>query len=106
LISSEEVLTSVLVPDGVDHQIHAVLAEGFSLVAVDESDLEYETEVEVQPNLRAPIDRGDKVGELVVSRGGEELVRLDLVARQSTGLASWLRRIFNRIGRLFRGAGE
>ena len=106
LISSEEVLTSVLVPDGVDHQIHAVLAEGFSLVAVDESDLEYETEVEVQPNLRAPIDRGDKVGELVVSRGGEELVRLDLVARQSTGLASWLRRIFNRIGGLFRGAGE
>ncbi|HHT67860.1 MAG TPA: D-alanyl-D-alanine carboxypeptidase, partial [Firmicutes bacterium] len=102
LISTEEVLAPVLVPDGVDHQVNAVLAHEFSVVAVEEADLEYETKVEILPNLRAPVDRGDKVGELVVSRNGEEFVRLDLIAQQSTGLATWLRRIFNSVTRLFR----
>lgn len=106
LISSEEVLTQVLIPDGVDHQVNAVLAREFAVVAATESDLEYETETQILPDLRAPIDRGDKVGELVVMRQGEEFVRLDLVAQQSTGLATWLRRIFNSMTRIFCGMGE
>ncbi len=106
LISSEEVLTQVLIPDGVDHQVNAVLAREFAVVAATEADLEYETETQILPDLRAPIDRGDKVGELVVMRQGEEFVRLDLVAQQSTGLATWLRRIFNSMTRIFRGMGE
>lgn len=99
LISSEEVLAPVVIPDGVDHQVNAVLAEAFQVVAVEEGDGQYQTEVQILPNLRAPIDRGDQVGELVVKQAGEEFVRLPLVAQQSTGLATWLRRIFNRITR-------
>lgn len=102
LISTEEVLAPVLVPDGVDHQVNAVLAHEFSVVAAVEADLEYETKVDILRELRAPVERGDKVGELIVSRNGEEFVRLDLVAQQSTGLATWLRRIFNSVTRLFR----
>ena len=105
LISTEEVITPVLVPDGVDHQVNAVLAREFQLVARDEEDLQYETETELLPALKAPIDRGDKVGELVIKRGGQEFVRLDLVAQQSTGLATWLRRLFNGVKRMFQGAG-
>lgn len=99
LISSEEVLAPVVIPDGVDHQVNAVLAEAFQVVAVEEADGQYQTEVQILPNLRAPIDRGDQVGELVVKQAGEEFVRLPLVAQQSTGLATWLRRLFNRITR-------
>ena len=105
LISTEEVITPVLVPDGVDHQVNAVLAREFQLVARDEEDLQYETETELLPALKAPIDRGDKVGELVIKRGGQEFVRLDLVAQQSTGLATWFRRLFNGVKRMFQGAG-
>lgn len=105
LISTEEVITPVLVPDGVDHQVNAVLAREFQLVARDEEDLQYETETELLPALKAPIDRGDKVGELVIKRGGLEFVRLDLVAQQSTGLATWFRRLFNGVKRMFQGAG-
>jgi D-alanyl-D-alanine carboxypeptidase (penicillin-binding protein 5/6) len=105
VISSEEVITPVLIPDGVDHQVNAVLAREFQVVALEEANLEYETEPVILPDLRAPIDRGDKVGELVVSQGGEEFVRLDLVAAQSTGLATWLRRLFNGVNRVFRGGG-
>lgn len=105
LISNEEVLTPVVIPDGVEHQVNAVLASEFAVVAATEADLKYETDIEILPSLRAPVDRGDKVGELVVNRGGEEFVRLDLVAQQSTGLATWLRRIFNSLTRIFRGNG-
>ena len=105
LISTDEAVTSVLIPDGVDHQVNAVLARDFQVVAREEVDLAYDSELEILPDLRAPIDRGDKVGELVVKRGGEEFVRLDLVAQQSTGLATWLRRLFNGMKQMFRGAG-
>jgi D-alanyl-D-alanine carboxypeptidase (penicillin-binding protein 5/6) len=105
LISTEEVLARVTVPDGVDHQINAVLAKEFSLVVTDEGDLQFATETVISPDIRAPVDRGDRVGELVVSRGDQEFTRLELVAQQSTGLATWLRRIFNGLGRIF-GRGE
>lgn len=105
LISSEEVLAPVIIEDGVDHQVNAVLAEAFQVVATEEEG-EYQTKVQILANLRAPVDRGDKVGELVVNQGGEEFVRLDLVAQQSTGLATWLRRMFNKVTRPFRGMGD
>ena len=101
LISTEEVLAKVLVPDGVTHQVDAVLGREFSVVVREERDLEYSTEVELNANLKAPIDAGDKVGELIVKRADGVAVRLDLVARQSTGLATWLRRIINRLRHFF-----
>ncbi len=95
LISKEQILTPVLVPDGVEHEINGVLAADFSIVAVQESDLDFKTKVKLLPGLRAPVERGDKVGELIVYRENREFTRLDIVARQGTGLASWLRRVFN-----------
>ena len=106
VISTEEILASVKVPDGVEHQIDAVLGQEFSVVAVQDSDLEYTTKAEVSANLKAPVDRGDSIGELVVLRGDQEFVRLELVARQSTGLATWLKRIFNHIIQFFGRAGR
>lgn len=101
LITTEEVQARVLVPDGVVHQVDAVLAREYSVVVREESDLEYSTEVKLLPRLRAPVDAGDKVGELVVRRADGVEVRLDLVSRQSTGLATWLRRVLNRLRQFF-----
>jgi len=106
LISTEEVQARLIVPDGVHHQVDAVLAREFSVVVRDDQDLEFTAEVELKPKLRAPIDAGDKVGELVVRRADGVTVRLDLVARQSTGLATWLRRLFNHLRHFFGRLGE
>lgn len=106
LISSEEALTSVLIPDGVDHEVNAVLGKEFSVVGSNEGDFTFETEIQILPGLRAPIERGHKVGELVVKREGEEFVRLDLVAQQGTGLATWLRRIYNLLVHFLKGLGR
>ncbi|HPT82354.1 MAG TPA: D-alanyl-D-alanine carboxypeptidase family protein [Limnochordia bacterium] len=106
LISTEEVQARLIVPDGVHHQVDAVLAREFSVVVRDDQDREFTAEVELKPKLRAPIDAGDKVGELVVRRADGVTVRLDLVARQSTGLATWLRRLFNHLRHFFGRLGE
>lgn len=106
LISKEQILTPVLVPDGVEHEINGVLAADFSIVAVQESDLDFKTKVELLPGLRAPVERGDKVGELIVYRENREFTRLDIVARQGTGLASWLRRVFNLFIHFFKKLGR
>ncbi|NLJ81331.1 MAG: D-alanyl-D-alanine carboxypeptidase [Firmicutes bacterium] len=106
VIPQDEPITSVLVPDGVEHEIDAVLGRDFSVFAAAASDLDFKSEIELSTTIRAPIDRGDKVGELVLRRQGQEFTRLDLVAGQSTGLASWLRRIFNGLFRLIGGLGR
>ncbi len=97
LISSEQVITPVLIPDGVQHQVNGVLKREFSLVAASEEDLKFDTKIELIPGLRAPVDQGNKLGELVVLKAGKEFTRLDIVAQQGTGLATWLRRIFQRL---------
>lgn len=106
LISNEEPLTSVLIPDGVNHQVNAILPNGFSLVALNEQDLEYEAEINISPKLKAPVEQGEKVGEVVFKRADKELVTLDLVAQQGTGLGTWLRRVFNRLILLFKRNGR
>lgn len=101
VIGNDELIAPVVVRDGVDHQINGVLEQEFSVVAVKEGDLEFETIIELSEGIKAPVDRGAKLGELVVRRKDEEFARLNIVAQQSTGLSSWLRRIFNRVYRYF-----
>jgi D-alanyl-D-alanine carboxypeptidase (penicillin-binding protein 5/6) len=100
VIPKDELIAKVNVPDGVTYLIGAVLKQDLSVFVFSEADRQIETRVELAP-VRAPVAKGDKVGELVVLRDGEEFGRMDLVADQSTGLASFLRRIWNRILQFF-----
>ena len=101
LIPRSKVITAVVVPDGVDHQVNAVLEQDFSLFIRDEKDRDIVTKIELQQGIRAPLEQGDPVGELVIYRENQELARLRLVAQQGTGLASWLRRVVYQIIRFF-----
>lgn len=100
VIPKDELIAKVNVPDGVTYLIGAVLKQDLSVFVFSEAARQIETRVELAP-VRAPVAKGDKVGELVVLRDGEEFGRMDLVADQSTGLASFLRRIWNRILQFF-----
>lgn len=100
VIPKDELIAKVNVPDGVTYLIGAVLKQDLSVFVFSEADRQIETRVELAP-VQAPVAKGDKVGELVVLRDGEEFGRMDLVADQSTGLASFLRRIWNRILQFF-----
>lgn len=101
LIPRTKVMTAVLVPDGVEHQVNAVLEQDFSLFIRNEKDRKIVTKIELREGIRAPLEQGDSVGELVIYRDNQEFARLNLVAQQGTGLASWLRRVVYQIIRFF-----
>ncbi|HHT36963.1 MAG TPA: D-alanyl-D-alanine carboxypeptidase [Firmicutes bacterium] len=100
IIPAGQAVTQVKVTDGVTHLVDAVLERDLSMFAFEPKDAEIDTKIELKDN-RAPVDKGDKVGELVIIRNGEEYGRIDLVSNQNTGLASVLRRLWNRIVEFF-----
>lgn len=100
VIPAGQVITQVKVVDGVTHLVDAVLKQDLSIFAFTPEDAQVETKVELKEN-RAPVEKGEKVGELIILRDGEEYGRMDLVSNQSTGLASVLRRLWNRIVEFF-----
>ncbi|MFB5066971.1 MAG: D-alanyl-D-alanine carboxypeptidase family protein [Candidatus Wallacebacter cryptica] len=100
IIPAGQAVTQVKVTDGVTHLVDAVLERDLSMFAFEPKDAEIDTKIELKDN-RAPVDKGDKVGELVIIRNGEEYGRMDLVSNQNTGLASVLRRLWNRIVEFF-----
>ena len=100
VIPAGPVITQVKVVDGVTHLVDAVLKQDLSIFAFTPEDAQVETKVELKEN-RAPVEKGEKVGELIILRDGEEYGRMDLVSNQSTGLASVLRRLWNRIVEFF-----
>jgi len=101
LIPKGTTLTLMEVPDGVRHEIGVTLAQDLSLFVLDKPLETFTTKVVLDTSIKAPIDRGDVVGEIVIySEDGSEYGRMPVVAQHDTGLGSWLRRIYNRI-RLF-----
>lgn len=101
LIPKGTTLTLMEVPDGVRHEIGVTLAQDLSLFILDKPLETFTTKVVLDTSIKAPIDRGDVVGEIVIySEDGSEYGRMPVVAQHDTGLGSWLRRIYNRI-RLF-----
>lgn len=97
IIPRDQVVGEVPVKDGVTHTVRVVPKDNVSIFAVDDEARDIETRVEPLAEVRAPIDRGEKVGELVLLRGGNEFGRVDLVARDDTGFATFLRRFYNQM---------
>lgn len=101
ILSEDQVVTQVVVRDGHTQTVNAIPAREVSVFAVDEDTAKVTTKVDLIKDLRAPIQPGQKLGEIVILRDGEEYGRVDLVAREGTGLASFVRRLYNRIVEFF-----
>ena len=96
IVPQGQVITTLTVPDGVTHLVDVVTEQELSLYMLAGDSSDFETEYELL-NKRAPVEKGEKVGELFVIQQGKEIASIDLVSGQSTGLASFLRRLWNRI---------
>ena len=92
VIPKDTTLTTMEVPDGVRHEIGVTIDRDVSIFAIGEDPENLTAEVILDKSLRAPIDRGEVVGELILySSDGSEYGRMPVVAQHSTGLASWLK---------------
>ena len=87
LPAGEEV-ERIPVTKGMQDTVGAAVQEEISILMKKDAGGEWETKVEVLPNLDAPVQAGTKVGELVYTIGGEEVGRTGLVAAETVERAN------------------
>lgn len=87
LPAGEEV-ERIPVTKGMQDTVGAAVREEISILMKKDAGGEWETKVEVLPNLDAPVQAGTKVGELVYTIGGEEVGRTGLVAAETVERAN------------------
>lgn len=81
LPAGEEV-DRIPVTKGMKNDVGAVVKEEISVLLQKGTASDWETQTELLPSLDAPVEAGEKVGELIYIINGEEVGRTDLVAAE------------------------
>ncbi|TYS68321.1 D-alanyl-D-alanine carboxypeptidase [Sutcliffiella horikoshii] len=80
----------VEISKGSEKEVDAVTSEPISvLTKKGENTDDVEKEITVDENVKAPVKKGDKVGKIVLKKGGKVLSESDLVAAKDSNEASW-----------------
>lgn len=87
-LPADEEVERIPVTKGMQDTVGAAVQEEISILMKKDAGGEWETKVEVLPNLDAPVQAGTKVGELVYTIGGEEVGRTGLVAAETVERAN------------------
>lgn len=75
-----ERLSEIPVLKGMEATVDAVVAEEISFLLKKEGGKEWETQTELLPSVAAPVQAGERIGEVIYLIGGEEVGRSALVA--------------------------
>ncbi|MCK8816593.1 D-alanyl-D-alanine carboxypeptidase [Natroniella sulfidigena] len=67
---------------GKDDQVTAIVAEDLTVSVIKGEEGEVKKQIWLDQEITAPIDSGDKVGEVIVLKDGEEIGQVDLVAAE------------------------
>ena len=95
-LSAGEEMAEVPVKKGNTDTVQAVVGEEKMFLLKKENTKEWETRTEILPFLKAPVKKGEKVGEVIYLINGEEIGRAALTAAQDVdraGLGRMLERM-------------
>lgn len=90
-----DLVASIPIEKGEVDSLSLVLERDCHLLITKTDKGDIEKEIINSESVEAPINRGDKLGELVVKLNGEEVDRVDLLAEKEVGKASVLRILKN-----------
>lgn len=90
-----DLVASIPIEKGEVDSLSLVLERDCHLLITKTDKGDIEKEIINPESVEAPINRGDKVGELIVKLNGEEVDRIDLLAETEVGKASVLRILKN-----------
>lgn len=91
----------VAVEDGVEKTVKAETKEDFkAFIKVADKD-KVEKEIKPVEDLAAPLEAGDKVGEVIYKVGGEELGRVEIIAAEKVEKAGFFTRLIRWFLSLF-----
>ena len=82
-----EELAGIPVKKGEMDTVQAIVGEEKMFLLKKENTKERETQTEILPFLRAPVKKGEKVGEVIYLINGEEIGRAPLASAQDVGRA-------------------
>ncbi|MBQ9092295.1 MAG: D-alanyl-D-alanine carboxypeptidase [Anaerotignum sp.] len=83
-----EEMALIPVTKGMEDAVSAVVKEEISVLLKKDAGTDWETKVEVLPAMDAPVEEGEKVGELIYLTNGEEVGRTDLIAAEAVEKAN------------------
>ncbi len=99
-----EVVGSVSIPLGREEKVDAVMKETMTfLIPKGKDDSEIVKEIELVKGLKAPVAKGEKIGELVVYDEGREIIRGEVVAAEDVERANIFVIIFRWIRDFIKG---
>jgi len=92
------VQNEIPVTGGKTTKIMGLAVDNLSLLIGKGEPKEFTKDVQISAPLKAPIEKGKKIGELTVKRDGKEVGKVDIVAGESVevaGVFDYFNRIFN-----------
>ena len=89
LVDSDKVLKTVNVSKGKTDKVEVVPKESFSAVVKKGTTSGYVADVLVKDTVKAPIKAGDVVGEVTVTKNGNIIKKIPIVAKDGTKHLSW-----------------
>jgi len=106
-VKAGEVIDSISVGLAKNKKTEIVTAKDVTLVMSRTDKLEdFEERIEILPNLKAPMEKGEKVGTLSYHRDGELVTAVDLVLLEDAEKAGFLTRTLRYISQLFVDLGN
>lgn len=103
LYERDDILGEANVTKGQEKTVQAVVPEQVSvLIKKGENVDEAEVNIMLNEDLQAPVEKGDIVGQLVIEKEGETLLKTDLTAAEAVEQASWWK-LFKRSLSTFAG---
>lgn len=96
IAEKNEAMGRVQVEKGTETTVNLLLADHVGILLKKSDEIDFDKEIKITHSLEAPIEKGEKLGELIVTGNGEEAGREDLLADKDTARASFFQ-LFQRI---------
>jgi len=80
LVAKGQKVCDVTVFKGTIDTIELIASDDLNIVCKKNSDESFSTKIALPEKINAPISAGQKLGELIVFKGGEEINKIDIVA--------------------------
>ena len=98
---ANQVLAKSKVWFGKENEVTVGLAENFSVTMPKGQAGDIKTQISVQPNLNAPLQKGQVVGKLIATMDGKVIAEKPLVALQAVEEAGFFSRMIDHIKQFF-----
>lgn len=101
LVEENEPVEKVAVQGGKKAAVAGYTADSIKKLMIRGEDADFRRDVQ-SINKKAPIKKGDKVGELIIHQGQKEIGRVDILSNEDVARTNIFVRIFQAIGSFFK----